>query len=125
MQCQKALGKTVLLTQYLGSVGVSVPVDPGESTPVNPYTVGMYRGDVVVSRSVLDPNQLVCKRLRALEGDIVIGYESSLTPWYNKKVCRIICGLVDDGTFSVIITCAWHWVYMQWETVLFITVKVD
>jgi len=114
------LSKTVLLTKYLESAVVIVPAEPVESTPMNPYTVGMYRGDVVVSRSVLDPNQLVCKRLRALEGDIVIGYESSLTPWYNKKVCRIICGSVDDGMFSVIISSALHWVYMQWEMFLFI-----
>ena len=85
----------------LKSNGFSVPIAPMESAPTHPYPAGVYRGDVVVSRSVLDPNQLVCKRLRALEGDIVTGYGSSLASWYNKKVSRlryILYGSVDDDT---------------------------
>jgi len=47
---------------------------------------GIYRGDVVVSCSVSDPNQLVCKRVRGLEGDAINGNVLSLLSRYNK-VC--------------------------------------
>lgn len=46
----------------------------------------LCRGDVVVSRSMSDPQQLICKRVRGLEGDNINSHGSALPVSNNKKV---------------------------------------
>ena len=58
----------------------------------------VFSGDVVVSRSMSDPNQLVCKRVRGLEGDNVAGCQGSSlwAVWNNMKVVVVFVIEISD-----------------------------